>query len=91
MGQKKRAAESDSLVSKCRNDHSEEVLEEESFAGGMSVHWAEFYADSGRCQEGVEGVMFQVSSVRRGRGLGGRGRFLLRRRRVKIRWGGAVI
>jgi hypothetical protein len=52
-GQKKRAAESDSLLSKSRNDHSEEVLVEVSFAVGVSVHWAEFYADSEMCQ-GVE-------------------------------------
>jgi hypothetical protein len=47
---KKRAAKSDSLLSKNRNDHSEEVPEKKSFAMGMSVHWAGFYADSVECQ-----------------------------------------
>ena len=58
-GKKREPLEATLYVIKCRNDHSEEVLGEESFAVGMSVHWAEFYADSGRCQ----GV-FQVSSFR---------------------------
>jgi hypothetical protein len=47
---KKRAAKSDSLNSKNRNNHSEEVAAEKSFVVWMFVHWAGFYADLGECQ-----------------------------------------
>jgi hypothetical protein len=49
---KKRAAKSDSLAFKSRNNHSDEVGMEQSLALGVPVHWAEFYADSQECQEG---------------------------------------
>ncbi len=55
QGIKKRAAKSDSLISRSRNNHPEEVVPVEgSFAAGMSVHWAKFYADLTECQEGGE-------------------------------------
>jgi len=59
-GQKKRAAKSDSLISKSRNNHPEEVVVvKQSFAALMSVHWAKFYDDSGTCQ-GMRKTSFET-------------------------------
>ena len=59
---KKRAAKSDSLLSKSRNNHSEEVVAEKSFVVMMSVHCAGFYADSGVCQDVEKGRVTEPGS-----------------------------
>jgi hypothetical protein len=49
---KKRAAKSDSLTTKSRNTLPQDSEAGYSFTLGMPIHWAEFYNDSGKCQEG---------------------------------------